>query len=124
MGRHHASRHTDDDNKRMFLKLYGQRKTSWGDAAKSMYMDFATVDNWVECDPDFAKAVRVVDREIADNMKGILRDRARDPKDRSGLAAAIFIIKEAYPEFKESYRGTKLKTKTIADHAKETRKPT
>ncbi len=119
MARYHASRHTDEENKKVFLRLYGQRKTSWGDAAKSMYMDFATVDGWVESDPDFAKAVRVVDREIADQMKGVLRDRARNPDDRSGLAAAIFIIKEAYPEFKESYRGTKLKTRTIADRARE-----
>ena len=119
MARYHASRHTEEENKAMFLKLYGQRKTSWGDAAKSMYMTFAVVDEWIEEDPDFAKAVGVVDREIADDMKGILRTRARNPKERSGLAAAIFFIKEAYPGFKESYRGTKLKTRTIADRAKE-----
>lgn len=119
MARYHASRHTEEENKVMFLRLYGQQQTSWGDAAKSMYMAFAVVDGWIEADPDFAKAVRVVDRLIADDIKGILRKRARDPKDRSGLAAGIFIIKEAYPEFKESYRGTKLKTKTIVDRARE-----
>jgi hypothetical protein len=93
----HSYRFLRNRKKKLFLENYKELKGNVPLICKSCGIDTSTFYNWLSKDTNLANKIMELERDISEDIKGILVNKAYE-KD---LTAVIFYLKNKHPEFRE-----------------------